>query len=93
MKKHSYITEDVCATEIHFEIDKGILRHVQFEGGCSGNLQALCKLVEGMKVEDVLAKIKGIDCDNRGTSCADQLAKALEKAGGVVRQDLHNETK
>jgi len=80
MKSHTYTPEDVCATEIHFEIDNGILKHVRFEGGCSGNLQALSKLVEGMKVADVLSKLKGIDCDARGTSCADQLSKALEKA-------------
>ena len=80
MTTHSYIPQDVCPTEIHFEIDNGILRHVYFEGGCDGNLQALSKLIEGMKVEDVIAKLKGIDCEGRGTSCADQLSKALEKA-------------
>ncbi len=82
MKKHTYIPEDVCTQEISFEIDSGagILKHVHFTGGCSGNLQALGKLVEGMKVEDVISKLKGIDCDERGTSCSDQLSKALEKA-------------
>jgi uncharacterized protein (TIGR03905 family) len=79
MTTHSYIPEDVCPTEIHFEINNGILTHVNFEGGCSGNLQALSKLIEGMKVEDVIAKLKGIDCEGRGTSCSDQLCKALEK--------------
>jgi len=82
MTKHSYIPKDVCPSEIHFEINSGILTHVNFEGGCSGNLQALSKLIEGMKVEDVLAKLKGIDCEGRGTSCADQLSKALEKTIG-----------
>ena len=80
MKTHTYIPEDVCPTEIHFELDNGILINVVFEGGCSGNLQALSKLVQGMRVEDVLLKLKGIDCEGRGTSCADQLSKALEKA-------------
>ena len=84
MTTHTYIPLDVCPSEIHFEIDpdSGILKHVHFEGGCNGNLQALSKLVEGMKVDDVLAKLKGIDCEGRGTSCADQLSKALEKALG-----------
>ncbi|MEI6168719.1 MAG: TIGR03905 family TSCPD domain-containing protein [bacterium] len=82
MKKHLYIPEGVCPTEIHFEIENGILKHVQFEGGCSGNLQALAKLVEGMRIEDVRSKLKGIDCDERGTSCADQLARALETITG-----------
>lgn len=82
MKTHTYIPEDVCPTEIRFETDNGILIKVVFEGGCSGNLQALAKLVQGMRVEDVLLKLKGIDCEGRGTSCADQLSKALEEAMG-----------
>lgn len=82
MKTHTYIPDGVCAQEIRFEVDNGILKHVHFTGGCSGNLQALSKLVEGMKVEDVLEKLQGIDCEERGTSCADQLSKALEKALG-----------
>ena len=78
--KHTYIPEGVCSTEISFEIDAGCLRNIQFVGGCSGNLQAISTLVEGMPTEDVLRKLKGIDCDDRGTSCADQLAKAVEQA-------------
>ncbi len=80
MTTHTYTPQDVCPSEIHFEIHNGILTRVHFEGGCDGNLQALSKLIEGMKVEDVLVKLKGIDCEGRGTSCADQLSKALEKA-------------
>lgn len=80
MKKHSYMPEDVCADEIHFDIDDGVLRNVRFEGGCNGNLQALSKLIDGMKVVDVLLKLRGIDCEGKGTSCADQLSKALEEA-------------
>ena len=53
---------------------------MQFTDGCHGNLQAIPKLVEGMRVEDVIRKLRGIDCDDKGTSCADQLAKALEEA-------------
>jgi len=80
MAKYTYTPEGVCAQEITFEIEDGILRKVQFEGGCNGNLQAIGKLVEGMRVEDVLSRLRGIDCDERGTSCSDQLAKALENA-------------
>lgn len=80
MAKHTYTPEGVCSEEITFEIDGGILRSVQFAGGCSGNLQAISKLVEGMRVEDVLRKLRGIDCDERGTSCPDQLTRALDKA-------------
>jgi uncharacterized protein (TIGR03905 family) len=80
MQRHTYVPEGVCATEILFEIDGGILRHVAFSDGCSGNLQAIARLVEGMPVGAVVQTLKGIDCDGRGTSCADQLAKALEEA-------------
>ena len=80
MPKHTYTPQGVCSEEITFEIDGGVLRNVRFTGGCSGNLQAICKLVEGMRVEEVLPKLRGIDCDERGTSCSDQLARALEKA-------------
>ena len=79
MNKHTFIPENVCPTEITFEVEGGVLKHVYFEGGCSGNLQALSRLVEGMNVSDVLAKLKGIDCEGRGTSCSDQLARALEE--------------
>ena len=80
MKIHTYIPEDVCAREIIFEIEKGVLKHVSFTGGCSGNLQALGRLVEGMPVDEVIRKLRGIDCEERGTSCSDQLDRALEEA-------------
>ena len=78
MRKYTYTPKGVCSTKISFEINAGILRNVQFKGGCSGNLQAISKLVEGMHIEDVLLKLKGIDCAGRGTSCSDQLTKAVE---------------
>ena len=80
MQRHIYVPEGVCAVEIIFEIEGGILRHVEFNGGCSGNLQAIARLVQGMRIDEVIAKLKGIDCDEKGTSCTDQLARALEKA-------------
>ncbi len=86
MAKHTYTPEGVCSEEITFEIEGGVLRNVQFTGGCSGNLQAIAMLVEGMPTDDVLRKLKGIDCDDRGTSCSDQLAKAVEKAIWPNRQ-------
>ena len=78
MQRHVYIPEGVCTTEIAFEIEDGILKHVEFSGGCSGNLQAIVRLVEGMPVDEVIRKLKGIDCEDKGTSCTDQLARALE---------------
>ena len=78
----TYYTEGVCATEINFEIEDGILKDVKFEGGCDGNLKAISMLIKGMKVEDVIQKLKGIPCESNPTSCVDQLTKALEKELG-----------
>ena len=83
MERYTYTPRDVCPQAITFEIESGILTKVHFEGGCNGNLQALSKLVQGMKVEDVIAKLRGIDCEGRGTSCSDQLTRGLEE---VLRQ-------
>ena len=72
-----YKTQGVCAPYIEFEIDdENRLRNVRFTGGCKGNRQAVAALVEGMLVEEAIAKLKGIQCQN-GTSCADQLAIAI----------------
>lgn len=79
LKMHSYRTKGVCSSKIDFDIDDGLLKNVHFTDGCKGNLQALGKLVEGMPVDEVCKRLKGINCRN-GTSCADQLVKALEKA-------------
>ncbi len=68
--------QGVCTTEIRFEIVEGRIRNLAFIGGCPGNLQAISKLVEGMKIEDVIEKFAGNSCQN-GTSCTDQLAQAL----------------
>ncbi len=77
---YTYKTKGVCSRSIKLEIEDGILKSVIFEGGCNGNTSGISKLVEGMKVEDVIAKLKGINCGFRSTSCPDQLAKALEEA-------------
>jgi uncharacterized protein (TIGR03905 family) len=78
----TYYTEGVCATEIHFEVEDGILKDVKFEGGCDGNLKAVSTLIKGMKVEEVIQKLKGISCESNPTSCVDQLTKALERERG-----------
>ncbi len=75
-----YKTKGVCCSRIKFDIQDGILRNVEFENGCDGNLKALCNLAEGMPVDEVIKRLRGIDCDGKGTSCPDQLAKALEAA-------------
>ncbi len=79
--EYNFKTENTCAQEIEFTIEGNIVTNVKFlGGGCPGNLQALPRLVEGMTVEEIEEKIGGIICGRRGTSCADQLAKAVRKA-------------
>lgn len=67
---------------IKLELDGDIIRSVEFVGGCSGNTQGVARLVEGMKVDDAIARIEGIKCGPRPTSCPDQLAQALRQATG-----------
>ena len=74
-----YKTEGTCSTQIDLEVEDGIIKNVAFTGGCNGNLQGVSKLVEGMKAEDAIAKLKGIRCGYKNTSCPDQLATALEQ--------------
>ncbi len=73
----TYKTKGTCSRTIEFEVDGDTLKDVRFVGGCDGNLTGISTLVKGMKISDVIEKLKGIDCDGRGTSCPDQLAKAL----------------
>ena len=77
---YTYKTKGVCSRSIKLEIEDDVLKTVVFEGGCNGNTNGISKLVEGMKVDDVIAKLKGIHCGFRTTSCPDQLARALEEA-------------
>ena len=76
--KYTYIPKGVCSREIIFEVEDGIVKDLQVIGGCHGNLQGISKLVIGMKVEEVIKRLKGIDCGGKGTSCPDQIARALE---------------
>ena len=76
----TYKTQGVCSQAINFEVEDGIIKSVQFIGGCSGNTQGVAALVCGMKVEDAISRLEGIRCGMRSTSCPDQLAKALKSA-------------
>lgn len=78
--KHEYITKGTCSRRIIVDIDNGVVNEVLFDGGCHGNTQGITKLVKGMKVDDVIERLQGVDCRGRGTSCPDQLAKALIEA-------------
>lgn len=78
--EYQYKTKMTCSTDIFFDLDNGIIKNVKFIGGCNGNLKAISKLVEGMKATELIDKLKGNTCGRRPTSCADQLAQAVEKA-------------
>ncbi|MCE5222315.1 MAG: TIGR03905 family TSCPD domain-containing protein [Clostridium sp.] len=74
---YSYKTSGVCSSTINLEIKENIVENVEFVGGCAGNLLGIGQLVKGMPVDEVIAKLNGIDCKRKGTSCPDQLSKAL----------------
>ena len=73
-----YKTSGTCSSAINLEVEGDIIKSVPFTGGCNGNLQGISRLVEGMKVEDAISRLKGIRCGFKNTSCPDQLARALE---------------
>ena len=79
-KTVDYKTHGTCSRMIHVEIEDGIVRDVKFTGGCNGNTQGVAALIAGMNVDEAISRLKGIDCNGRGTSCPDQLAQALEQA-------------
>ena len=75
-----YTTRGTCSRLIKFDVDGDKVKDVQFVMGCHGNTQGVAKLVEGMDIHEVIKRLKGIDCNGRGTSCPDQLSIALEEA-------------
>ena len=79
MKTITYRTYGTCSRFIEVTGDNGCLTDVKFFGGCDGNLQGISKLVKGMKYEDVIARLKGISCNGKPTSCPDQLCRAIEE--------------
>ena len=76
-KVKTYKTQGTCSRAIDYEVTEGVVTACRFVGGCPGNTQGVARLAVGRKVEDVIAALKGIQCRN-GTSCPDQLARALE---------------
>ncbi len=69
----------VCSRQIDIETDGEVIRQVRYTGGCNGNTQGVAALVAGMKIDEAIARLEGIDCNGRGTSCPDQLARALKQ--------------
>jgi len=76
---YTYRPKGVCSTKIAFSIEDGVVKNVNVTSGCDGNKKGIARLVEGMKPEDVISRLKGIECHGKGTSCPDQLAIAIEQ--------------
>ena len=76
----TYQPKGTCSSKMTVEVEAGVVRSLKVDGGCSGNLQGISRLVAGMKAEDVIARLEGIRCGFKATSCPDQLAKALKQA-------------
>jgi uncharacterized protein (TIGR03905 family) len=76
----TYKTKGTCSQMISFEIEDNKVKNVSFLGGCNGNLKGIAALVEGMDMDDVIARVEGVRCGMKATSCPDQLAQALKAA-------------
>ncbi len=79
MQNYTIQTNNVCARQISFSIEDGKLYNIKFLGGCPGNTSAIGKLLEGTEARRAVELLKGNDCRGKGTSCADQLARGIEK--------------
>ena len=80
MRRFEFTPRGICARKITFELEGDVIQDVKFMGGCPGNLLAIGKLVEGADAKNIAELLKGNDCGGRGTSCADQLSRAVEAA-------------
>ena len=77
---HTYKTKGTCSSKIDFDLEDGIIQNVRFTGGCNGNLKGISALVEGKKAEEIASLLQGVQCGMKGTSCPDQLSRALTEA-------------
>lgn len=80
IRTYTYFPEGTCSKRIDLALDGTTIRSVVFTGGCHGNLQGIASLLRGMRADEAIARLEGIDCCGRGTSCPDQLARALRQA-------------
>lgn len=78
--KYTYVTKGVCSRRIFLELDGNKIVSAKFDGGCDGNTKGVSAMVQGLTAEEVISKLKGIQCGQKGTSCPDQLAIALQEA-------------
>ena len=77
--QYEYQTKGTCSRSILFDIEDGKVKNVQYIGGCNGNLKGIGALVEGMDIDEVIARLEGTTCGMKSTSCPDQLAQALKE--------------
>ena len=75
----TYYPRGVCSRKMDIEVENGVITALNITGGCSGNRQGIAALVKGRRVEEVIESLRGINCNGRGTSCPDQLARALQE--------------
>lgn len=87
METYLYHPKGVCSKQMEFQMDQETIKSLRVIGGCSGNLQGICKLLEGKQIDDVLPALSGIKCGTKPTSCPDQIAKAL-----IAYRDSKKET-
>ena len=87
MFHYDYITQYTCSKVISLDLDGNVVHNVVFNGGCDGNLKMISKIVEGWTVEQIAEKMTGNTCGRRPTSCADQLAKAVQEAYKASREE------
>lgn len=80
MTTYTYATKGVCSRSMTVELEDGVIRDVRIEGGCNGNLQGISRLVVGMRAEDAIRRMQGIQCGGKASSCPDQLSIALTRA-------------
>ena len=85
---YDYKTNGTCSQIISFDIDNNIITNVKFTGGCNGNLKAISILVNGMTVDEIEKKLKGVTCGQKPTSCSDQLAKAVREAFNQQKNNI-----
>lgn len=83
--EYRYKPNGVCSYEMIVEVEEDIVKKVTIVGGCAGNTVGVSKLVEGMKIDEVIKRLKGIPCGYKGTSCPDQLARALEEIKNNIK--------
>lgn len=76
---YEFTPSGVCSRKMLIEVEDGVVQDLKVIGGCNGNLQGISALVKGMKIEDVIAKLDGLRCGGKSTSCPDQLAQALKE--------------